>query len=80
LDNSSAPFRAYFKANMSNSPKICLSIGNGGETTSLSEELRVKSEEFATAAEWYTLDGRRLKGKPTTKGLYIVNGQRVIVK
>ena len=80
LDNSSAPFRAYFKANESNSPKICLSIGNGGDTTSLSEELRVKSEEFTTATEWYTLDGRRLKGKPTAKGLYIVNGQKVIVK
>ena len=29
---------------------------------------------------WYTLDGRRLNGKPTPKGLYIYNGKKVVVK
>jgi len=29
---------------------------------------------------WYTLDGRRLSSKPTTKGLYIHNGCKEIVK
>ncbi|MCR5042614.1 MAG: leucine-rich repeat domain-containing protein [Bacteroidaceae bacterium] len=29
---------------------------------------------------WYTLDGRKLNGKPTTKGLYIVNGKKVMIK
>lgn len=29
---------------------------------------------------WYTIDGRRLSGKPTQKGLYIVNGRKVVVK
>jgi len=29
---------------------------------------------------WFTLDGRKLDGKPTAKGLYIVNGKKVIVK
>ena len=29
---------------------------------------------------WYTLDGRKLNGKPTQKGLYIVNGRKTIVK
>jgi hypothetical protein len=28
----------------------------------------------------YTLDGRRLTGKPTAKGLYIVNGKKMIIK
>jgi len=49
------------------------------ETTSLNEELRVKNEEFATA-QWYTLDGRRINGQPTAKGVYIVNGKKVIIK
>ena len=49
------------------------------ETTSLSDELRVKSEEFATA-QWYSLDGRKLAGQPTQKGMYIVNGKKVIIK
>ena len=51
----------------------------------------MKSEEFlspegesvarnATAAGWYTLDGRKLNGKPTKKGLYIHNGKKVVIK
>ncbi len=31
-------------------------------------------------AEWYTMDGRRLSGKPKTKGVYITNGKKVTVK
>ena len=46
-----------------------------GEATALSEELRVKSEDV-----YYTLDGRKLEGKPTAKGMYIVNGRKVIIK
>ncbi|MBP5419799.1 MAG: leucine-rich repeat domain-containing protein, partial [Bacteroidales bacterium] len=30
--------------------------------------------------EWYDLSGRRLQGKPATKGLYIHNGNKVLVK
>ncbi len=29
---------------------------------------------------WYTPDGRRLSGKPTKKGLYLRNGQKVVVR
>ena len=32
------------------------------------------------SGEWYTLDGRRLSGKPAKKGLYIWNGQKRVVK
>ena len=32
------------------------------------------------AGAWYTLDGRRLDAQPTAKGLYIVNGKKVIVR
>lgn len=30
--------------------------------------------------EWYSLDGRKLSGKPVTKGLYIHNGNKVAIK
>ena len=30
--------------------------------------------------EWFTLDGRRLSGKPTAKGLYIHAGRKVVIK
>ena len=46
-------------------------------TTSISEELRMKSEEFATAPV-YNLAGQRVANP--TKGLYIVNGKKVILK
>ena len=29
---------------------------------------------------WYTLDGRKLEGEPTEKGVYIVNGKKVMVQ
>ena len=48
------------------------------ETTGVSEELRVKSEEFATAT-WYTLDGRKIAA-PSKKGIYIMNGKKIVVK
>ena len=48
------------------------------EVTSIGEELRVKSEEFAPAAEFYDLQGRKV-AQPT-KGLYIVNGKKVVLK
>ena len=29
---------------------------------------------------WYTLDGRKLTGKPARKGIYIFNGKKVVIK
>ena len=29
---------------------------------------------------WYTIDGRKLQGKPTQKGVYIMNGRKVVIK
>lgn len=48
------------------------------ETTGINEELRMKNEKFATAT-WYTLDGRKVAA-PTKKGVYILNGRKVVVK
>ena len=32
------------------------------------------------ADAWYTLDGRKLSGKPSVKGVYVNNGRKVIIK
>ncbi len=32
------------------------------------------------AGDWYTIDGRKLSGKPAQNGIYIVNGRKVAVK
>lgn len=39
-----------------------------------------KTAESLETGNWYTLDGRRLNGKPTKKGIYIVNGHKVAIK
>ena len=40
----------------------------------------VLTDEPTTASGIYTLDGRRLQGQPTGKGMYIVNGKKIVVK
>ena len=34
----------------------------------------------SSLSEWYTLDGCKLDGQPTAKGLYINNGKKVVIK
>ena len=48
-----------------------------GSTTGIKtmEDVRCKMEDV-----WYTLDGRRLSGKPSQKGIYIHQGKKVIMK
>lgn len=29
---------------------------------------------------WYSIDGRRVNGIPTTRGVYVVNGKKVVIK
>ena len=43
-----------------------------------SEELRVKSEESDDA--WYDLSGRLLNSRPSTKGLFIYNGKKYVIR
>ena len=73
--------RAYFQlkgitAGQVNSTRMFF----GDDETGISEKVIVKSEKFATAAGWYTLDGRKLDGRPTKKGLYIHGGRTVVIK
>jgi hypothetical protein len=53
-------------------------VVDGDDTTGMSEELRVKGEE--SDGDWYNLQGRRLGGKPTKKGLYIHNNKMEVVR
>ncbi len=45
------------------------------------EEMSIHTLELTTGdSHYYTLDGRKLQGRPTQKGVYIVNGTKVVVK
>ena len=55
-------------------------VGANGQTTGIGT-LDTKTGEMIFDSEaWYTLDGVRLSGKPTKKGLYINNGKKIVIK
>ena len=80
-------FRAYFELGngltcgtpTSQVRAFILGFGEGGEETGISS-LTPDPSPKGEGSEYYTLDGRKLNGKPTQKGLYIVNGRKVVIK
>ena len=55
-------------------------VGANGQTTAIGT-IDTKTGEMTFDSEaWYTLDGVRLSGKPTKKGLYINNGKKIVIK
>ena len=55
-------------------------VGSNGETTSIGTLDTETGEMTFDSEAWYTLDGVRLSGKPSKKGLYINNGRKVVIK
>ena len=51
-----------------------VSGGTNGIETIDNSQLTIDNEN------WYTIDGVKLNGKPTAKGIYIVNGRKVVIK
>ena len=37
-------------------------------------------EQLDADGTWYTIDGKRLNGEPAKKGIYVVNGKKVVLK
>ena len=81
-------FRAHFwvQPNGDGSPAAQLiDVDWGAGSTGIREieayeayEANGANRPYKTA--WYTLDGRKLSGKPTAKGLYIHNGRKTVIK
>ena len=72
-------FRAYFqlKGDAVNAASFNLDFGNG-ETTGINS---LTSEPSSNGeGSIYSLDGRRLSSKPAQKGVYIVNGKKMVIK
>ena len=84
-------FRAYFKLNNgytvgepdSNINSIVLNFSDNA-TGIIDTDLKSSSQESGIFNPlhrvWFTLDGRRLNGRPTNKGIYINNGRKVVIK
>ena len=74
-DNGIAANRCLLNVGGTNSAPV-LTIGT--ETTSLSHVPSPSRE--GSSQGWYTLDGRKLNGKPTQKGIYVNGGRKVVIK
>jgi hypothetical protein len=74
------PFEAYtlHRDNAQPAPRFIMIGGDLGNGTTGIEELVDKRANANDS--WYTIDGRKLQGAPTGKGLYIRNGKKVIVR
>ena len=55
-------------------------VSRSGETTAIGS-LDTKTGELSFDNEvWFTLNGVRLNGKPSKKGIYINNSKKIIIK
>ena len=63
-------------------PKSSVGVGGARLSIARSRATGIESvpEEQDTIDRWYSIDGRRLSGKPAKKGLYIKNGHKVVIK
>ena len=75
------PHRAILKVNnghLTSGSQQAPVLTIGTETTSLSPVPSPSRE--GSSQRWYTLDGRKLNGKPTQKGIYVNGGRKVVIK
>lgn len=66
-------FRAYFHIDMDKQMapnRIVINFGED-ETTAIEEIVNCNSADSKYPDAWYTLDGRRLNGRPTAPGIYV---------
>ena len=88
-NNSSATQPAKIIFNNTSSPQTAdLPFTNGGyynmnglvKVITGIEEVIANSQKLKANSQYYDLTCRRLNGQPTKKGLYIVNGRKVVLK
>ena len=75
-------FRAYFQLNggitASDVANARLSFGDDSEAQGITTTNYTNFTNSSGA--WYTLDGVKLDKMPTRKGVYIMNGRKVVIK
>ena len=55
-------------------------VSANGEVTGIGTISTKTGEGTIDNGAWYSLDGRRIVGKPSVKGVYVNNGNKVIIK
>ena len=76
--------RAYFQINDSGSGSTRSFVLNFGDNNNATGIIAIGNSQLSTLnsqlSDWYTLDGRKLNGKPTAKGVYVKNGKKIVIK
>ena len=75
--------RAYFKIGEDGAaaPRLTgFSIDFGDDEATGIISLSTDSKDSKDNAAWYSLDGRKLQGKPSRAGVYINNGIKIVIK
>ncbi len=81
-------FRAYFELGngitvgeeASTVRSFNLGFGEGSDETGIDSMHNSECLMLNEADAWYSLDGRKLDGKPSAKGMYIKNGKKAVIK
>jgi len=72
--------RAYFQlGNGTEAREFVLNFGDNENTTGMGSLTPAPSPK-GEGSDYYTLDGRKLSGEPSAKGIYVKNGRKVVVK
>ena len=75
-------FRAYFQLKGDAADAPVFNIDFGGDMTGIRNvnENDNENDNVNGNGNWCDLSGRKLSGKPAAKGVYVVNGKKIIVK
>ena len=79
-DRTMNSFRAYFHVDLGGNANVKAFVLNLDDTTTGISLTPGPSPKGEGSEYWYDLSGRKLSGKPTQKGIYIVNGKKVVIK
>ena len=71
--------KAYVRIDGGKAQARSLTMVFGADETGI-KSLSADSMDAEDNGAWYTLDGRRLQGKPTKSGVYVNNGKKVVIK
>ena len=69
--------KAFLPLNIENGAKPILNIVFANETTGINS---LSSDDNALQNDWFSLDGTRLNGKPTQRGIYINGNKKIVIK
>ena len=79
-DGNINAFRAYFRLKDDAAAARAFSMTFDDDATGTEGIYDLQIYDLRFASGIYTLDGRRVEGQPAEKGVYIVNGKKIVVK